>query len=355
MESTGIRHIIFSIDYELFGNGSGDVIRHMIEPARQLAGIGKRWKIPFTFFIEMEEYFAFRKFRVPLTNALQYDPAALVEQQVAELVKEGHDVQLHLHPQWYGAEYRNNVWILNRRVSTVDELFARQEDATDYIADRKNALEQLARAADPTFTVSAFRAGAFCAQPGERLLRALAANEIRFDTSLVKGMFRAQYPELNYRIAPRNLWYWRVSCDVCSEDAAGDILEVPIYSRMGRRCSQLTGRRLKAKFSRNVPQNKQRELVRELGIMRSPLSLIRLLFEPVPIKLDLHNLSGAALMDLIKDGEQSDRVGQVPVYVAIGHTKEHSSDHDIDRFVQLVQQTCGLRVCTFSQLRSCIQ
>lgn len=345
-------YIILSVDYELFGNGSGDVVRHMIEPAWQLADMGRRLGVQFTFFVEIEEYLAFRKYRAALAEVLRYDPAALIEKQIAELVRQGHDVQLHLHPQWHSAEFRDGMWILDKTKNTVDELFKNQEDATRYIADRKQTLEQLAHAAEPAFSVSAYRAGAFCAQPGDRLLRALAANGILFDSSLVKGMFRNRYPRLDFRKAPKDLSYWRVSNDVSSEETSGAVIEVPVFSRMGRRYSQLTLQRLKAKFSSQVPKDKKVELLQELGVGINPLSVILRLFEPVPIKLDFHNLSGSALMRMVENAHQSDRAGQTPVHVAIGHTKEHYDTQEIERFIRMLQQARRYAVTTFTGLRS---
>ena len=59
---------------------------------------------------------------------------------------------------------------------------------------------------------------------------------------------------------------------------------------MGRRFQQLTFNRLKAKFSRNVPKARQREMIDQLGgLIESGPSLLSLLWQPVP-KLDYHNL-----------------------------------------------------------------
>ena len=144
--------------------------------------------------------------------------------------------------------------------------------------------------------VIAYRAGAFSAQPGHRLLPALAANGIVIDSSVVAGMKRTLGNHtLDYRAAPAARRHWRVQDDVSREAPQGIVSELPIYSRMGRRFSQITWRRMRAKFSKNVPKEKQKELMGQLGVRRNPAKFLQFLFEPVPIKLDFHNQSAGQM------------------------------------------------------------
>ena len=49
-----MRYIVLTVDYEIFGNGLGDVQQHIIEPANQIANLVKQYVIPFTFFFVVE-------------------------------------------------------------------------------------------------------------------------------------------------------------------------------------------------------------------------------------------------------------------------------------------------------------
>src|ERR1039458_10354222 len=115
-----MRRLILSVDYEIFGNGTGDVRQHVIQPTARMAGACQRQGLPLTVFFEAEEYVAFDKFSRELTRALGYDPASLIRDQIRSLVQVGHDVQLHLHPEWHGADFRDGKWILHPEHKTVD-------------------------------------------------------------------------------------------------------------------------------------------------------------------------------------------------------------------------------------------
>src|SRR5690242_8295135 len=136
------RHVVVSVDYEIFGNGEGDVRQHTVDPTERMARLCEKYGAPLTVFFEVEEYLAFEKFRDALVKQLGYDPAALIRAQIIDLAKRGHDIQLHLHPQWHRADYKNGKWILERDTMTVDSLFETQEETTAFIGARKAVIEK---------------------------------------------------------------------------------------------------------------------------------------------------------------------------------------------------------------------
>src|ERR1022692_1016159 len=152
-----MRLIILSVEYEIFGNGSGDVRRHVIDPTGRMARLCQQYHAPLTVFFEAEEYAAFVQHAGQLKKDLGYDPAALMRQQVISLIQNGHDVQLHLHPEWRGARYEAGKWLLQPGKKTVDALFETQAEVTDYIATRKRMIEEMAAEANLSRKVRAFR------------------------------------------------------------------------------------------------------------------------------------------------------------------------------------------------------
>lgn len=342
-------HLILSVDYEIFGNGSGDVRRHIVEPTGRMARLCSKHQVPLTVFFEVEEYMAFGKYSDGLKKALGYDPAALIRQQVVALIRQGHDVQLHLHPEWYGARYKGGKWVLHPEKKTVDSLFETQAETTDYIASRKALINEMAAQAGSAHRVNAYRAGAFSAQPGQKLLGALAENGIVIDSSVVKGLHSASQG-FDYRQAPSAKGAWRVKDDVGRADEGGSVWEFPIYSIMGRRYHQLTVKRLRAKFSKNVPKEKQKETMAQLEVgPGNPFRLLQFLAQPVPIKLDFHNLSVSQLMRWIRSAP-SPEDGLPDVLVLIGHTKEHIDDHCFNRLLAAITMTPELKVISFDAL-----
>jgi hypothetical protein len=252
-----MRYLVLSIDYEIFGNGSGDVRQHIIQPTDHMAAIAGRYGVPLTIYVELEECLAFERNASLLRSSLGYNPSDLIRNQVRVLARRGHDIQLHLHPEWYGARLENGRWRLDHTRQTVDSLFDTQEETTRYIADRKAALEEIVNGASGRRPVVAYRAGAFSAQPGRKLLCALAQNDFQLDSSVVKGLTRHDsHVHLDYRDAPSARDPWRVRDDVARIDDSGALWEIPIYSVMGRRFHQATFGRFRAKFSSNVPKDR---------------------------------------------------------------------------------------------------
>src|SRR6478752_4714891 len=135
------RWLSLTVDYEIFGNGTGDVRRHVTEPTERMCRIAEKYGVPITVFFELEEYLHFVRHRRELTAELGYDPAKEMRRQAADLVNRGHDIQLHLHPQWYGAEREAGEWRLHHHRLTVDALFDNQMETTAYLRERKEALE----------------------------------------------------------------------------------------------------------------------------------------------------------------------------------------------------------------------
>ena len=109
-----------------------------------MARLCEKYGAPLTVFFEVEEYLAFEKFRDALWQQLGYDPAALIRQQIIALAKAGHDIQLHLHPQWYRRGLQR--WQMDfaaRKDARLIRLFETQEETTNYIAERKAVIEKM--------------------------------------------------------------------------------------------------------------------------------------------------------------------------------------------------------------------
>jgi hypothetical protein len=182
------------------------------------------------------------------------------------------------------------------------------------------------------------------------LLPALAKNGFVIDSSVVKGLVQNRYPEfLDYRNAPSAKEPWRVSREVSEQDPAGPIWEVPIYSKMRRRFQQITVRRLRAKFSKNIPKTQQQDMVQQLGIKKNPFALLKLLAQPVPIKLDYHNQSPGTLLSWIKSAPAAIN-GGLDVVVLIGHTKEHTDDAGFEEFLKLAKKERGIKISGFGEI-----
>lgn len=338
------RYLALTVDHEVFGNGTGDVRQHVTEPTERMCRIAESYQVPVTIFFELEEYLQFEIHREGLRRLLGYDPADEMRRQATDLAQRGHDIQLHLHPQWYGARFGDGGWELHHHRLTVDALFENQDETTAFIRQRREQLEEISGR-----PVVAYRAGGFAAQPGTRLLKGLEETGFTIESSVVKGMYRSRPHPLDYRAVPADRRLWRISDEVSQENVNGRLWEIPVHSVMGRRYQQLTFDRVKAKFSRSIPKGRQREMMSELGMKKTPGGLLSFLWQPVPIKLDYHNLSPARLYRMIKRAPVPPAC-DLDVLVLIGHSKEHISDSRFEDFLKLVSADPELKFVSFSDI-----
>ena len=85
-------HLILSLDYEVFGNGSGDLDCCVLQPTERIAAIAERHGARLAIFVDALEFAAMERTGV--------SDAHRVRQQLQSLLARGHRVELHLHPQW---------------------------------------------------------------------------------------------------------------------------------------------------------------------------------------------------------------------------------------------------------------
>ncbi|AFL95038.1 hypothetical protein CL1_0833 [Thermococcus cleftensis] len=139
-------HIIMTIDYEIFGNGRGDVKRHMIEPMNRLLGITNRYNVPLTIMFEVYEYIYFKKYDDRLRRDFGYSPAEIIQDQINTAYEHGHDIQLHIHPQFVKMRY-----IHKRFIPEIPELSVfdmNEQEVYNLIRRGKETLESMISAND---------------------------------------------------------------------------------------------------------------------------------------------------------------------------------------------------------------
>jgi len=191
-------YLVFTDDWELRGDGSGDIERIQFEPMQRLLDIYDRNGVPGTVMAEVMQQLTFRKQqdRFPELKTL----ADKWDEHILDAHRRGHDVQLHIHPQWSEAEYRDGEWTL-RGDWALPNYSARKAGAM--IRACKAYLESLIKPHDPAYRCRAFRAGASAIGPGAFLLPELIENGIDLDISIIDG----------YRMNTRNLQIDFTNCD----------------------------------------------------------------------------------------------------------------------------------------------
>ena len=159
---------IFTIDYEIYGNGEGSLKDLIYGPAEQLGAAFEECGARFVAFVETAE--------LEVIRAAKTDPGIhLVEEQIRDLYSRGFEIALHVHPQWYNGRHQNGAWLLDYEEYNLCVL---SRDRICEILDRSLAyLREVVGSVD--FTPLSFRAGNWLFQPSAVLAEALAEREVK--------------------------------------------------------------------------------------------------------------------------------------------------------------------------------
>jgi len=207
---------ILTFDYELFGSGKGDVLGHLVKPTAKIISVLNRLNIKATFFVEQLEIDAIIGLKESYdSSSREYGDAVAIEKQLFDIIEQGHDIQLHLHPQWYNAKYHNNSWQLNFdwwRFSALP--YHSLADGTpgkyELVKQGKASLEQRFKAVKPDYVCHSFRAGGYNIGTDKSSIEALVNNDMLLDSSVCSGFFsNSKLSQYDYTAVDSGLAFWR--------------------------------------------------------------------------------------------------------------------------------------------------
>ena len=227
-----MRSLVFTLDYELFGNGSGDVFKHIIEPTDKLLAIANQYGVKLTFFFEVIEYWKLKE-EWENGNKMGYDndPIEAMKNQIRDAYRQGHDIQLHLHPQWVDARWESGKWIVNLDKWRLGGYNGNGENSIENLFKRgKQTLEGLLKPVNPKYECIALRAGGYNIQPSEVIVRAMKATGIRVDSSIYPGGKEiGLLSNYDYTNIDPEKGYWNVG-EKLEEKGDSQIKEIPIVA-----------------------------------------------------------------------------------------------------------------------------
>jgi peptidoglycan/xylan/chitin deacetylase (PgdA/CDA1 family) len=318
---------IFTLDYEIYGNGQGSLRDLVLDPTQRLAEVFQEFDAPFVVFVEALEFAKMEK--------AKSDPdTAGVRVQLRALRAAGYEIALHLHPWWARARHEDGHWHLDWSERSICALQPERVEAIisgaiHYLRESLN---------DPHFTPLSFRSGLWLMQPTPVIAKVLARYGVEVDSSLFKGG-RVRGLGLDYRPAMANGSSWRFSHDVNMPDPHGALLEIPIHTQMVPFWRMLGGKRLKL-------HSKTRKASEGSPLLRNWRDFVRLRY---PRKLDFCRMTFAemreAIMGVLEDEQR--RKEHSPI-VAIGHSKDFVDPTAVRNFLAFLQDR-GVGVTTFSR------
>ncbi len=324
-------HLILTLDYEVFGNGTGCIEKCLVDPTDRCQSIVESYNARLNLFVESLELLIFEEYQTQLTK----DHYAKIHHQLQHLLEKGHSLHLHMHPQWLDAYPLDDHWHLSMDKWRIGDLG--NDDLQRCVM---RGLSYLSSCRDQIETENmVFRAGGWTIQPGESALQILKQHGIRVDSTVAPGLFNPSRGDwYDFRETP-DLPYWKISQDVCVEDPGGVLLEIPIATHnigVKSHTRILVESRSNAPFPEGCvgdyggPNGK-------LQLLRGRLAKIR---NMGTVMLDFSSLPAWALIEVTeKYMERFDQIdGTVPI-VAIGHNKNfgQSAEQNLGEYLAWVQ------------------
>jgi peptidoglycan/xylan/chitin deacetylase (PgdA/CDA1 family) len=320
---------VFTLDYEIYGNGEGSLRNLVLDPTRQLAELFREFEAPFVVFTEAME--------LAKMEEAKSDPDTVgVRTQLRELRATGHEIALHLHPWWANARYEGGQWRFDWSERSICKLPPDRVEAIVSGAIRylREGLE------DPGFVPVSFRSGLWAMQPTHVIADVLARHGVRVDSSVFKGG-RVHELGLDYRPAVKNDGFWRFGDDVNVPDSQGALWEIPIHTQMVPFWQMLGRKRLKL-------QHKMRSAGRGTRLPRRWRDFLRFRY---PRKLDFCRMTFEEMREAVEAVLSESQLSREKpsVLVLIGHSKDFVDSAAVRHFLRFLQER-SIRVTTFSRL-----
>ena len=214
------RTVFITWDYELFmGPKTGSVNNCLIKPISELLAAFGDKKVVMTFFVDCAYLFRLNELRSDYPR-LEED-YQLVLQNLHDILNKGHEIQMHVHPQWYFSTFDGEKWIMDfehYKLSDIEDtklisLFAKSKSLLDEICG---------------YSTIAYRAGGFSIDDCRIFPKLFKDNGIQIDSSVLIGShFDSSTLSYDFRKAPQKD-SWRFSDSVSKEDVNGPFVELPI-------------------------------------------------------------------------------------------------------------------------------
>lgn len=338
-------NIIFTLDYEIHGNGEGDPLELLIKPTDRLLDLFNKYNARLTILADVAEILRFKKYKEENGfDKFHYD---LIIEQLRRAVKTGHDVQLHIHSSFYNAEFDNGSW--KQDYSEYDLANLSIARLKSVIKEGKKYLEDLLQGADRNYRCIAFRAANWSMQPSKNIVAALISNDIKIDTSVFKFGKRKGLVNFDYSDAYSELIPWKASSeDICRTDENSKLLEIPIYCEKRSVFAFLSFNRFYRVFISFRHKLGKNEIKNQSGsdsnINKSnffnKLNKLSIPFKKHAWKMDFNQCSGRQLIQALKRIEKKyNSLDQDIPVVLIGHSKLFNKRNEVSLipFLKYVQ------------------
>lgn len=331
-------------DWELKGNGLGNVRDHQFTPAIKLMDIYDECKIKASFNVEVMQQLSFEKYKDQYSEInCQYSDWL---KAVNIMIDRDYDIQLHIHPQWHNAIFDGSYWKLDKRWNITDYS---EEEIRSFVKCTSN---YLAKVLDGRQTLSSFRSGAWGVvsktASSKSLMESLESLGIKMDISLCAGLkYNGESIQLDYENLdspytpyypnyedPRKISPYPSGLIEIPTQSVKQSIPIPIIRKVLRK---LTKNKYNSPPPRQSPENLPDHIVRDPFGFATGKGREEFVFD---LSANHHLITFQVMADyMIKRALQSP--GDTSFLVLENHTKNLQSDiqfQKIKKFVRYIQK-----------------
>lgn len=334
-------NLVLTFDYELWGDGSGDVFELMIKPTEEVLEVCKANNIRMTIFFEVVEYLRLKE-EWNSGNDMGYstDPIAAIENQIRQAALDGHDIQLHIHPQWVNAHYEAEGWKVDFSNWRLGDFAVEGMDVKGLLAWSKSELEKLVQEVLPDYRCTILRAGGYNIEPFEEVYQAMVELGLEVDSSVYPGGYEnGSLSRFDYgkALLTKDFWWARASDVTDSSAASGQVMEIPILALPQRRIWKLLNKdRLKSILTRSggKPQKVASEKLTKGGLIQK----LKFVWGKESLTWDFCLFSRELHSRFLKEIEANLSASR-NTFVLIGHPKSYISRNSIVSLIKLASES----------------
>lgn len=340
--------LIFTLDYEIHGNGDGNPLELMVEPTYRLMSLLERYGQKLTIMADVAEILRFKRHAAE-TGHDDYHVKE-IEAQLLDAIKRGHDVQLHVHSSYFKAEYKNDAW--DQCIEEYNMAALPIERIDEMVGQCVAYLETLLKPVKKDYKVWLFRAANWSMMPTENLYRVLVKHGITHDTSVFKGGVQGGNVCYDYREAYDNLLSYPASMTNINErDEKGALIELPIYTEMRPFWDFVSPirifRMVRAKFHKHKHSAVNEARAKSVNGAENRKLSIKSFFRLSPLKMDFNQVNARGLKRMMRNVlRRTSDIDHVDV-ILIGHSKTFVSYNEktLEPFLKWVNYNLGGKIC----------
>ena len=221
--------IFLTFDHELpLGKLNASYENALFAPTQRVIEVANHYGVKTTLFSDILCAYRYKEwdyahFYTPYINQLQY------------AVRNGHDVQLHIHPHWLTSTFDGMCFFPSGDFMLSDfKNDTKYGDIPGIIRLSIDSLNKICIPANENYQCIAFRAGGFAVSPDSDILfNSLYEQGIRYDSSMAKGYyFGSNLSAVDYRQLP-GAPNWTIDPENYHLPLSGKpgILEIPIATK----------------------------------------------------------------------------------------------------------------------------